>query len=161
MLAAASVTTASASLHAQLPPPPSDDQVFVHLAGDKVVLEEDSDDTDWHEDWTKVCESPCDAAVPLHDIYRVEGPGIRPSAPFHLQGQAGDIVDVHVTAAESANFFIGVTTTVAGGGTTLVGLVGWYLSALSDNISFFGEDRPTRNTQTPWIAATSVGVAVL
>lgn len=156
-----SLVTTSSSLYAQLPPPPGEDGVVVHLDGDRVVLEGDSDDIDWHTDWTKICESPCDVALPLHRVYRVDGPGVRPSAPFHLQGRDGGAVDVHVSARHSTDFYIGVTATAAGGTATLVGLTGWYVSALGDSIENGLSGRSERNTQMPWIGVTAVGVGVL
>ncbi|HEY8089662.1 MAG TPA: hypothetical protein VIF09_17500, partial [Polyangiaceae bacterium] len=106
---------------------PAKPMVVVHLdAPQPVSLEVRNGDDD---DWEVLCTAPCDRAVPATEVYRVVGPGMRPSNTFHLSpggrltlqvepsssgGRAGAVV-VTVVGAVALVPVAGVTAVLVGG----------------------------------------------
>jgi hypothetical protein len=63
--------------------------------------------------WEKVCESPCDAELPVSGTYRVTGNGIA-AKELALNANAGESVVLEVAPSSTAGVVAGVALTVAG-----------------------------------------------
>ena len=122
LVAAASVlgtTDALAQSTDPAPPAATRPMVVVHLeAPQPVSLEVRNGDDD---DWEVLCTAPCDRAVPATEVYRIIGPGLRPSNTFHLD--PGSRVTLRVDPSSSGGRTGAVVVTVVGG-VALVPVVG-------------------------------------
>jgi hypothetical protein len=61
--------------------------------------------------WAAVCTAPCDRDLPIDELYRVTGSGIRMSEPFRIEGPVAHLV---VNPASSTRHGLAVASTVTG-----------------------------------------------
>jgi hypothetical protein len=95
--------------------------VFVHVEGDEgVVLDSIAPGS---VRWTRVCVAPCDAELPLTQMYRIDGENIRRSRPFSLSASPGQHVVISVSPASKSGFAGGVALASVGVAALTVGLV--------------------------------------
>lgn len=109
---------------------PASEAVAVHLdAPDEVVLEMQQ-----NGQWVPVCASPCDRAVPLDGNYRIDGSGIRTSAPFRLQrGATRLMIEPSSSAAHAFSVVItvvGVAGALPALGVTSILVIGMFFSVI-------------------------------
>jgi hypothetical protein len=85
--------------------------VHVHVRSrEPVIVERRESDR-----WVPVCSAPCDVALPMDAAYRINGRGVRPSAPFRLEMLArGDRVAISVEPASSVGHTASVAVTMTG-----------------------------------------------
>lgn len=107
------------------PPPQAGPTTVIHIDSPVPVLLE----REWAEGaWQPVCESPCDAPLPVGSLYRIGGPGTRRSKPFVVSPQNGR-VSLDVDRASTGGFALGITLVTVGPVVFLVGVVvtllGW------------------------------------
>lgn len=107
------------------PPPQAEPTTVIHIDSPVPVLLE----REWAEGaWQPVCESPCDAPLPVGSLYRIGGPGTRRSKPFVVSPQNGR-VSLDVDRASTGGFALGITLVTVGPVVFLVGVVvtllGW------------------------------------
>jgi hypothetical protein len=74
------------------------------------------------------CPSPCDRALPLQGTYRIDGPQIRSTWPFHLEGAAGQRLVLHVSPSLRSTYATGKT----------LGNVGGVAAGLGFGVALFG-----------------------
>lgn len=74
-------------------------------------------------EWTRMCDAPCDARVPLAWEYRIVGDGLRASQAFLLDGRAGDRIVLTLDPSTNAGYVGGILVTVAGGIVIFVGAI--------------------------------------
>jgi hypothetical protein len=84
---------------------------WVHLEGEgaAVVQRAHTNGT-----WTGVCIAPCDRALPLDGVYRIDGRGLKTSTPFALRAGPGDYETLRVHGASRGAFTAGVVLLAAG-----------------------------------------------
>jgi hypothetical protein len=68
------------------------------------------------------CESPCDAALPIGDTYRVEGAGLRSSGEIQLTASAGSRTELVVVPARKTARAVGMGIAGFGAGFDLLGI---------------------------------------
>jgi hypothetical protein len=113
--------------------------------------------------WTGVCAAPCDRALPLDGVYRIEGRGLKTSTPFALRAGPGDYETLRVHGASRGAFTAGVVLLAAGPaagiGVTL-GVVGQHLASGSGPLQ--GTDRTVVDVSLGAAAASVViGIGLL
>jgi hypothetical protein len=81
--------------------------------------------------WTIVCAGSCDAMLPAAADYRIEGPLIRTSPIFHLDGSAGERLTLDVNAGSSSAFNGGVVLVPVGALGILGGLAAVFFGQLA------------------------------
>jgi hypothetical protein len=69
------------------------------------------------------CAAPCDRELPLDRLYRIDGPTIRSSAAFRLEGRPGERIIVHVSPSTRAAHATANTVSYWGVGITLASVV--------------------------------------
>ena len=102
----------------------SSERVRVHLEGeDAAILQIQVGD----DKWRSVCVAPCDMKVYADARYRIDGEGIRSSAPFSLDASSGsETIDIDAAPSSGAEsgfliFGLGVLAGVAGAFVTDIG----------------------------------------
>ncbi len=124
----------------------------VHMEGNEdVVLEQLSGGGNWRQ----VCGPPCDRPLPLDPLYRITGPGTRPSKPFQLQADNGQRVVLDVHRASSGGFAGGIVLISLGSAATFVGLIVMLVGAAEQDLGAGG------GTLATGFIITGVGVASL
>ena len=98
--------------------------------------------------WARVCQAPCDAALPVGVRYRVTGGASSMSDPFLLAGLPGSREIVVVDTGGQTRRVAGVVSVVASPLLFLGGLTLTFVGALSD-------------TSQPALVLTGVGVALV
>jgi hypothetical protein len=71
--------------------------------------------------WDTACAAPCNQAVNRSGLYRVNGPGMRPSQAFNLPSSGNLRLDV--TPGSAPRYWTGMGLTLGGLGTVLYGLL--------------------------------------
>jgi hypothetical protein len=109
-------------------------QTTVHLDGarDDVVLQSLDSRRGTEAPWQTVCRGACDRPLPSDNLYRIDGPGLRTSKPFKIEGASASY---RVSTASSAGFALGLTLLIVGGAALLNG-VGFLVVAAVDNAQF-------------------------
>jgi hypothetical protein len=74
-------------------------------------------------DWDPVCESPCDAQLPIEGSYKIRGSGMVTSSEFRLSAQPGQRVVLHVSPGAKSGIVWGSVLAGVGVLSTLIGLV--------------------------------------
>jgi hypothetical protein len=65
--------------------------------------------------WQLVCGSPCDRPLSLDDLYRINGPGVRPSYGFRLDPSRETTLHVDPTSSAAHTFAVVITAVGAVG----------------------------------------------
>jgi hypothetical protein len=86
--------------------------------------------------WDTACVAPCDQRVSRAGLYRVNGPGIRPSQPFNVPSNGNLRLDV--TPGSGPRYWTGMGLTLGGLGTVAYGLL--IYSAASSTSSCSSQD---------------------
>lgn len=84
------------------------------------------------ETWVPACASPCDADLPLGDVYRLSGAGVRATSEFRLSGAEGGQVELSVDAATKRAWWVGAG--IGGLGLVLDGY-GLYIALLGSLVA--------------------------
>lgn len=96
------------------PPPPAMVGPFVRVhikASGTAYLYRRAEGT---ADYVTVCESPCDAEMPLSDSYKLGGSGFKTTEPFKLHGHPGDTVRLNIEGASVLGVVGGSAVAFAG-----------------------------------------------
>ncbi len=94
-------------------PPAPVAMTSLHLEGTRPgVVVQALDQTGTEGTWQTVCEGPCDRDLPASGLYRVDGPGLRTSRPFRIEGARATY---RVDTATGLGFAGGLTLTIIGG----------------------------------------------
>lgn len=133
---------------------------WVHLEGEDAAVVQRAHTSGA---WTGVCTAPCDRALPLDGVYRIDGPGLKTSTPFALRAGPGDYETLRVHGASRGAFTAGVVLLAAGPaagiGVTL-GVVGLHIANGSGPLR--GTDRTVVDLSLGAAAASVViGIGLL
>lgn len=142
---------------ASAPPTPSPSMVgpraIVHIkSSGRVTLYRRAAGT---TELVRACDSPCDAALPLGDGYRIGGRGITTTNEFRLAAKPGGSVELTVDGPNWGGIVGGGLLTIGGGVTAYVGA----LFALA-GASCAG-CRATKSIQNAGFGALAVGAAMI
>lgn len=102
--------TAQAPSAPAAPPPGREGSVVVHMDVDEGLTLERQEG----RGWAVVCSAPCDREIPLDGIYRVNGSGVRPSAPMSFTAKAGEHIVITADTASTGGFVGGIVMTSLG-----------------------------------------------
>jgi hypothetical protein len=122
-----------------------------HITGappDLVVQAKNPDGT-----WSTVCTGSCDRVLPTDTTYRVDGPGLRASKPFAIDGSA----NLTVKTGTWAGYAGGLTMVIVGLG---VGVVGVGALALDLLVHAFCQSSCSDTLLAPGLIAWLGGAAV-
>jgi hypothetical protein len=110
---------------------PQGESVFVHIDSPRPVrlLHRAS-----RGPYETLCESPCDAMVPLAGTYQIAGDGMPSSRELTLRGNPGDRVILNVDPASRGTMVTGWVIFGVGGLTVLVGLSIMLIGALAGTL---------------------------
>jgi hypothetical protein len=93
--------------------------------------------------WTRVCESPCDAELPIGDAYRISGSGVSDSKEITLDAPPNGAVDVVVDPSNKTGMIVGAGVGGLGGLSFLAGAFyftfGTVTNAVRDECSTYPE----------------------
>jgi hypothetical protein len=118
-----------------------EDVVWVHIEGSDVAqLQRDVGDS---HHWETMCSAPCDEAFSVRYRYRIAGEGIRNSASFSLNHQAGGRVRLTVSEAAKISANLGITGVSVGGAALLFGAIIAALGAAFDEGPGIGRNQAT------------------
>jgi hypothetical protein len=76
------------------------------------------------------CRVPCKLDLPKDGLYRISGPGLRPSKPFRLTPDESDRVALQITPASTVTYDTGFALTLAGSAALTLGAVVAYAGVL-------------------------------
>ena len=102
------------------------DDTLTHVSGatiEVVVQARNADGT-----WRTVCRGTCDERLPSDGVYRIDGPGLRASKPFQVEGPNAWL---GVTTGSWAGFAGGLTLTILGLPATGFGGLGLMVDGLA------------------------------
>lgn len=124
--------TPGASPQAQPPQQvvPDGGSVFVHIESPRPVRLLRRASTRGAYD--AVCESPCDAMVPLSGVYQIVGDGMPSSRELTLRGNPGDRVVLNVDPASRGTMVTGWVIFGVGGLAVLVGVAVMLIGAMGE-----------------------------
>lgn len=94
--------------------------------------------------WSQACTSPCDAALPIGDTYRLTGNGVPQSKEFRLDAPPGGSVDINVDPPSTPGIVLGGIMAYGGGLTAYVGLI-LTLAGLGEDSSYGRNRHETRD----------------
>jgi hypothetical protein len=108
--------------------------------------------------WVSVCATPCDRALPVDGVYRIDGSDLKASTPFALSVKPGEYESLRVSGASRGAFTAGIVTLAVGPaigiGVTLA-IVGGNLA--SDSGGVHGTERTVMDLS---LGAAAVSVVV-
>jgi len=81
--------------------------------------------------WTEVCKGACNQELPSDGLYRIDGPGIRASQPFRVEGPQANL---KAKTASGAAFGGGLGLVIFGGLAVVNGISFVILAALDQNV---------------------------
>ena len=84
---------------------------WVHITGSDVAALERAGEG---LDWTMVCTSPCDKALPTRGVYRIVGPDLKTSHAFSLNARNGEYETLRVHAASRSATTRGIVILAVG-----------------------------------------------
>jgi hypothetical protein len=134
--------------------------VWVHIEGAREAELQQDSSGDGH--WQSVCAAPCDRELSADALYRIGGPGMRPSAPLRLSGVPSQHETITVAPASSGAFSWGIFVTFLGS-IVVVGGVG--AGVLFSTFQSCGSDPTggncTSGDGTPFFVVGAMGAAAV
>ena len=147
LLAGLALVASSAAARAD-----ADDDVKVKIEGPPdTVLERVIEGTDL---WESLCVGSCATPVPRDGLYRIAGPGTRPSLPLSLAPSPDGLVHIKPTFAYTSGFVGGIIMSIVGPLAVLGGSVA--LATANNNNEEINPPTPCTGNCPPPTQTTSV-----